>query len=348
MEALQTNVLGNSLQSWAIAIAVAIALYSVLTLTRRVVVKRLTRLNETLNYHWNRALTALLTSTRAFFLFFISISTAAEILELPPRASKILTNVAFLTLMVQLCLWGTAAIRSWVEFDIRENAVGDGARTQSMRAIGFLTTILLYIVVVLWGLDNFGVNITTLVAGLGVGGIAVALAAQNILGDLFASLTIVLDKPFVYGDFIAVGDFKGTIEHVGLKTTRVRSQSGEQLIFPNSDLLQSRIRNFKRMQQRRVCFKFGVAYETPIEMLRAIPEQVRKTIEAKDLVHFERAHFINFGDSSLEFEVVYWILDPDYLKYMDTHQAVNLEILQAFTERKIDFAYPTQVVHLKK
>jgi small-conductance mechanosensitive channel len=348
MEVLKTSVLGNPIESWAIALTVAVVLYSVFTLTRKVVVKRLTRLNETLNHHWNRALTALLTSTRSYFLFMISLSTAAEFLALPPRTSKLLTNGVLLTLMVQLCLWGTAAIRSWVDYDIRENAADDGARTQSMRAIGFLATILLYIVIALWGLDNFGVNITTLIAGLGVGGIAVALAAQNILGDLFASLTIVLDKPFVYGDFIAVGEFKGTIEHVGLKTTRVRSQSGEQLIFPNADLLQSRIRNYKRMEQRRVCFKLGVAYETPIDLLRAIPGQIQQIIESQGLTRFERAHMQNFGDSSLEFEVVYWLLEPDYLKYMDTHQAINLEILQKFTEQKIDFAYPTQVVHLKK
>jgi small-conductance mechanosensitive channel len=346
MEILKTPVLGNPLETWVVALCVAVALYSVLTLTRRVIVKRLRRLNETIDLNWYRAVLALLASTRAFFLFAISVSTASELLTLPPRASKILTNTALLALMVQLCLWGSAAIRSWVDSDIRQSP-GDGARTQSMRAIGFLATAVLYLVVLLWGLDNFGVNINTLVAGLGVGGIAVALAVQNILGDLFASLTIVLDKPFVYGDYIVVGEYKGTIEHVGLKTTRMRSQSGEQLVFPNADLLQSRIRNYKRMQERRVCFKFGVAYETPMEVLRSIPDQIRKTVESKPLTRFERAHLQNFGDSALEYEIVYWILDPEYAKYADTHQAVNLEILEAFKKRGIEFAYPTRTVHLK-
>ena len=195
-------------------------------------------------------------------------------------------------------------------------------------------------------LENVGVDVTALIAGLGVGGIAVALAAQNILGDLFSSMSIVLDKPFVLGDFIIVGDMMGTVEKIGLKTTRVRSLSGEQLIFSNSDLLGSRIRNFKRMQERRIVFSIGVAYDTPAEKLTAIPGMLRAAVEAQEPVRFDRAHFAKFGDSALIYEVVYFVLKPDYNLSMDIQQAINLRLFREFADRQIEFAFPTQTLHL--
>ena len=203
-------------------------------------------------------------------------------------------------------------------------------------------------VVLLLALDNLGVDITALVAGLGVGGIAVALAVQNILGDLFASLSIVLDKPFEVGDFIVVGEFLGTVENVGLKTTRVRSLGGEQLVFANSDLLGARVRNYKRMQERRILFRFGVLYQTPPDQLEQIPVMVREIIEALPEVRFDRAHFFTFGDSSYDFEVVYWMQTPEYNRYMDTQQAINLALVRRFAEADIDFAYPTRTLFVEK
>jgi small-conductance mechanosensitive channel len=180
-----------------------------------------------------------------------------------------------------------------------------------------------------------------------VGGIAVALAAQNILGDLFASLSIVFDKPFVLGDFIIIGDSMGTVEQIGLKTTRIRSLSGEQLIFSNNDLLSSRIRNFKRMQERRVVFSVGVVYQTTKAQLETIPGILREAVEAQDSTRFDRAHFKEFGDFSLNFEVVYHVLTPDFGKYMDVQQAINFVIFERFDELGIEFAYPTQSIHLQ-
>jgi small-conductance mechanosensitive channel len=193
-------------------------------------------------------------------------------------------------------------------------------------------------------LDNLGVNVTTMIAGLGVGGIAVALAVQNILGDLFASLSIVIDKPFVIGDFVIVDEYMGTVEHVGLKTTRLRSLGGEQLVFSNGDLLKTRIRNYKRMRERRAVFGFGIEYDTPIELVEKIPAMVRAIIEARAKVRFDRAHFKGFGASSLDYEVVYWMLDPDFNLYMDTQQQINLELMRLFQREGVSFAYPTQTV----
>jgi small-conductance mechanosensitive channel len=186
-----------------------------------------------------------------------------------------------------------------------------------------------------------------LIAGLGVGGIAVALAVQNVLGDLFASVSIVLDKPFVVGDFIDLGGHMGVVENVGLKTTRVRSLSGEELVIANSDLLSTRIRNFKRMSQRRAAFDIGVVYGTPSDKLRRIPELARKAVESCDNTRFDRSHFKSFGDSALVFETVYFMTVPDYNAYMDTQQSINLELYQRFEAEDIEFAYPTQTLFLK-
>jgi small-conductance mechanosensitive channel len=213
-----------------------------------------------------------------------------------------------------------------------------------MDFVGFLMRLVVWAAVLLLLLDNLGVNVTTLIAGLGVGGIAVALAAQNVLGDLFASLSIVLDKPFVVGDFIAVADFMGSVEHVGLKTTRLRSLSGEQVIFSNTDLLGSRIRNYGRMFERRVVSSIGVTYQTPAAKLRRIPEIIREIVQGQSKVRFDRAHFHKLGDSSLGFEFVYYVLTADYNHYMDVQQNINLALLEKLAEEGVEFAYPTQTL----
>ena len=197
-------------------------------------------------------------------------------------------------------------------------------------------------------LDNLGINVTALVAGLGIGGVAVALALQKILGDLFASLSIMLDKPFVVGDFLVIDDYMGSVEHIGLKTTRIHSLSGEQLVFSNSDLLNSRLRNYGRMFERRVVFSIGVIYETPRKKLQLIPEIIRESVEAQDKIRFDRSHFMKYGDYALMFETVYYVLSPDYNIYMDIQQAIYFAIHKRFEQEQIEFAYPTQKLLLSQ
>jgi len=211
-------------------------------------------------------------------------------------------------------------------------------------AIGFVSRIVIWSLVVLLALDNAGIDVTALVAGLGVGGVAVALAVQNILGDLFASLSIVFDKPFAVGDFLIIDSYMGSVEYVGLKTTRLRSLSGEQRVFSNSDLLGSRIRNYGRMYERRVSFDIGVTYQTPRDKLRMIPEILREAIESQKQTRFDRSHFKAYGDSSLLFETVYYVGVPDYNIYMDIQQAVNLRVHERFEEEGVEFAYPTRTL----
>lgn len=248
-----------------------------------------------------------------------------------------------IALVYQAGIWGTGVIAHILERERLSAGTGGGTAT-TLAALGFVARLVLWSVLVLLGLHNLGVNVTALIAGLGIGGIAVALAVQNILGDLFSSVAIVLDRPFELGDFVIIDDTLGTVEHIGLKTTRIRSLSGEQIVVGNSQLLESRIRNYKRMAERRIVFSLGVTYETPHDLVARIPAIIREIIEARDGVRFDRAHFQKYGDFALVFEAVYYVLSPDYNRYMDTQQAINLGVLQRFQREGIAFAYPTQTL----
>lgn len=216
-----------------------------------------------------------------------------------------------------------------------------------------LKGILVVIKVVIWGvgitflLDNLGFRISAVIAGLGIGGVAVALAAQAVLGDLFSYFSIFFDRPFEVGDFIIIGDYLGSIEHIGIKTTRLRSLSGEQLIFSNTDLTNSRVRNYKRMEKRRVVFKLGVTYQTSLAQLKEIPGIIASIIKNTEDAVFDRAHFFSYADFSLVFEVVYYVIGSEYNKYMDIQQIINFAIKEEFEKREIEFAYPTQTLYVQ-
>lgn len=221
-------------------------------------------------------------------------------------------------------------------------------RQKQIKGIKALANFLIWLVALTFLLDNLGVKISAVVAGLGIGGIAVALAAQAILGDLFSYFVIFFDRPFTIGDFIIVDNKLGVVEYIGIKTTRIRALSGEQLVFSNTDLTNSRVHNYKKMERRRVVFKLGVIYKTPYEKLKIIPKLVRDIIEKEPEVFFDRGHFASYGDFSLNFEFVYYVNGSDYNQYMDVHQTINLNIFQKFEEEGIEFAFPTQTLFLNK
>jgi len=228
------------------------------------------------------------------------------------------------------------------------NKEKDKSKIKNLKGILILLKIIIWVLGVIIILDNLGYKITTVLAGLGIGGIAVALAAQSIFGDLFSYFIIIFDKPFEVGDFIIIGDFMGTVETIGLKTTRIRSLSGEEIILSNSDLTSSRVKNFKRMPTRRVIFKIGVTYETPIEKLKKIPDIIKNIFESLKDVKLERVHFVSYGDFALNYEIAYLVLSSDYIKYMDLQQEINFKIKEEFEKLKIEFAYPTQTLFIKK
>jgi small-conductance mechanosensitive channel len=255
-------------------------------------------------------------------------------------------SVGFAAVAIQVGIWGHFLIYSALQ-QYMGRKVADPSTSSGVTLMSLFGRIVLWSFVLLVILENLGVNVTTLVASLGVGGIAIGLATQNILSDLFASLSILLDKPFEVGHFIIVGEHLGTVERIGLKTTRLRSLSGELLVFGNNDLLSSRIRNYTHFWERRVVFSFGVLYATPSEKLRRIPAMVREVIENVDQTRFDRAHFKEFGNFSLNFEVVYYVLSPDYVIYMDIQEKINLGIFEAFEKEGIGFAFPTQTLHIE-
>lgn len=342
------TLLDNSLRTWLIAAAVAVTVYAVLFALRLLVLRNLTAVAARTSNELDDIVAQALRNTRFFFLLFVSLYAGARVLVLPAPAATALRMVGVVVVFLQAALWGNVVISVWVQRQMTRRLDVDPASATTINALGFISRLALYTLLVLLALANLGIEITPLLAGLGVGGIAVALALQNILGDLFASLSIVLDRPFALGDFIIVGDLMGTVEYIGLKTTRVRSLSGEQLVFANSDLLGARIRNFQRMQERRVVFSLGVTYQTSRAALQAIPQIVREAVEMQPNVRFDRAHFKSYGDFALDFEIVYYVLSQDFNVYMDVQQAINLEIHRRFEDSGIEFAYPTQTLFLSR
>lgn len=336
----------NPVWAWFLALGIAIGVFFALHVLRGVGLRRLKILAERTKTEVDNVLIAMLSQTKAFFLVILALYAATLVLALPARAEAAFRTLAVLAFFAQIAFWGQSLITFWIDRYTKRKLAEDAATATTMGLLGFLAKLVLWMVIVLIALDHLGVEITTLIAGLGIGGIAVALAVQNVLGDLFASLSIVLDKPFVVGDFIIVDEYLGTVERIGLKTTRIRSLFGEQLVFSNNDLLRSRIRNYKRMYERRVVFSFGVTYQTPYEKLAAIPRIIREIIESQDQTRFDRAHFKEYGNFSLNFEVVYYVRSPDYNLYMDIQQAINLAIYNRFKEEGIEFAYPTQTVYV--
>ena len=348
MDYLQFNIAGNTLQIWLIATGIAAIVFVLAEVIRCLMVRQLNRLVKSNETALRTIILAVVKRTKWLFIFILALYVGTVVIEITAGIRSIINTVVIVALLLQAGMWGSAVLRVVSEQYRQQQMDKDPASVTTLNVLNFIGKIVLWSLVLLLVLDNLGVNITALVAGLGVGGIAVALAVQTILGDLFASLSIVLDKPFVVGDFLIVGDLLGSVEYVGLKTTRLRSLSGEQLVFSNSDLLSSRIRNYGRMYQRRVVFNLGVTYQTPRDKLIKIPEIVRAAIEQQDKTRFDRSHFKEYGDFALVFESVYYVEGPDYNEYMDIQQAVNLQIHEQFEQQGIEFAYPTQTLFVQK
>ena len=345
---LERTYLGNPVRAWAMALAVAAATLGVLLVARHFLVGRLERLSARTTTRIDDYAAALLRRTRLFFIVTVSLAAGLAFLRLPGDSRALLYQLARLAAIVQLGLWANELIAIYLRRLIAEKSATDVASVTTINALAVVTRLVLWVVVFLVALANFGVDVTALITGLGIAGVAVALAVQNILGDLLASMSIVLDKPFVVGETIMIGEHVATVEEVGLKTTRLRRVSGEQLIISNADLLKSQIRNFGRMPERRVVLNFGVEYGTPKATLARIPDDVRAIVAGVEMTRFDRAHFTGFGPSSLDFEVVYFVLTGDYLTFMNVQQAVNLAVYEHVGSLGAAFAFPTQTLVLRR
>jgi len=337
----------NSLQAWlSAALTAAVALF-VSLVARRLLVTRLGAISARTSNYLDTMVVELIAETRTWVLAVLALLVGASPLSFPPRVGPYVSRFGKLVFLWQAAAWAVAAITFWVKYQLEHRrATQDRSSVAMISAMGITAKVLIWVLIFLTALKSvFNVEITPLVTSLGVGGIAVALAVQNILGDLLAALAIVFDKPFDLGDSIGVDGISGTVEHIGIKTTRIRSVGGEQVIIGNADLLKSRLRNFRRMYQRRVAFPIDVTFDTSSEVLATLPGMVEQIITAQNPVKFDRCHVASFTDSAIRLEAVYHVLDPDYKTYMDVQQAINLEILKRFGAANVAFAFPSRTIY---
>jgi small-conductance mechanosensitive channel len=345
MDILNSTFLDNTLNSWLIALGIALGIFLLLILVKQFIRGRLIRVIQKSKTKVDDFVTPLVNKTYWFSILALGFYIGSRLLVLPPEVTIWFTNGIQLILILQIGFWGTGLISYYVSRQVETKVAEDrGEDATTLDAMGLIGKIVLWVILSLILLDNMGIKVSTLVTSLGIGGIAVALALQNILGDLFASMSIALDKPFVIGDFVVVDSFEGDVEDIGLKSTRIRSLSGEEVIFSNTDLLKSRIRNYKRMEKRRISFSFGVIYGTDLAVLKKIPQIVEEIIMPIEKADFERAHLKTLGDYSLDFTVVYNVHAPEYASYLDIQHEINLALYERFEKMGVEFAYPTQTV----
>ncbi|HDS1060597.1 MULTISPECIES: mechanosensitive ion channel family protein [Pseudomonas] len=340
----ETTVFGISILNLLVALTVATLVFLVARAAISFLMRRVRRWSEH-EGPLSQIMAKVLSGTSNFLLLLASLLVGLSMLDLPERWLSRVSSLWFVVAALQIGLWANRAIGLGLSRYFarhRTDGLNQGSALATLSAWG--ARVLLWSVVVLAMLSNLGVNITAFVASLGVGGIAVALAVQNILGDLFASLSIAVDKPFEIGDFIVIGPLAGTVEHVGLKTTRIRSLGGEQIVMANASMISSTIQNYKRLQERRIVFEFGLSYDTPTEAVKKAPAIVEDAIKAQEQARFDRAHLRGFGKEALEFECVYIVRDPGYNLYMDIQQAINFRLLERFSQIGAKFAVPVRAI----
>ena len=345
---LETMYWGNSVRSYLVAGGVLLAILLAVRISKYVLITRVGRLVARTETRLDDTLVRVVQATKLWLTLFVALYAASLFLILPPELAHKTKTAAVIALLVQIGVWSNAAVGATVQ-RMREKklSLGESAGIGILAMIGFFVRVVVWAILFLLILDNLGIDVTALVAGLGIGGIALALAVQNVLQDVFASVSITLDRPFEIGDTIHIDEHVGTVQHIGIKTTRLRSLNGEELVFANADLLKSRIRNYKRMFERRVLFTVGVTYSTPVALLERLPADFREIVERQKETRFDRAHFKAFGQSSLDFEIVYFVNSPEYVKMMDTQQLVCLDILRHLEELGVALAFPTRTIYVE-
>jgi small-conductance mechanosensitive channel len=347
MEFLDDTFLGNEVRQWLVALGLFVVSYVVLKYVVRLTAAHGGRLARATRTYLDDVLLAAGDAARPFSFIAVAAYIATRSLDLSDRLDWLLLRAIITVVLVQIGLSVNAGLARWLELYKTDKYADDAEALTSFNLVLYFGKTFVWVMIVLFVLQTWGVDVTALITGLGIGGVAVALAVQNVLTDVFASLAIIFDKPFLVGDFLQVGEHMGTVEAIGMKTTRLRSLSGEQLIFSNGDMLGSRIRNYGRMEERRAVFSFGLKYETAPEQTALVPDIVREIINAHERTRFDRCHFKRFGEFSLEFEAVYYMTVPDYSEFMSVQQAINLELMRRLSDQGMEFAYPTQTLYVE-
>lgn len=344
---LADTFLGNTVESWAIAAGIIAGGIILAKIFQAVVVRRLQKLSEKTSTDLDDFAVALIRKAGMPLAYIFAVYIGLGYLTLPVKAAHVI-QVAFTIAVVFFVVRAINSSIRYVFYSYLGKDMPEVQKRREVRGILIIIQSVVWVVAIVFLVDNLGYDISTIIAGLGIGGIAIALASQAILGDLFSYVVIFFDKPFEPGDFIIVDDKIGLVEYIGIKTTRIKAISGEQIIFSNTDLTNSRVHNYKRMLERRVLFSIGVTYNTPSEKLKKIPAMIKQIIEGVNNTRFDRAHFQGFGNFSLNFEIVFFVLSPDYNLYMDTQQAINLQLAEQFEKEGIEFAFPTQTLYIQQ
>jgi small-conductance mechanosensitive channel len=345
---LDPTFFGNTLWQWTIAGAIALAVLAVLWFMRRLLRNQYNRLAATPQEELLETPLKVASRTTTLFILIVAIFAGLQAVALPPKLGKLALTIFTIAAFWQAGLWGSTAVLASLERRANREMAVNRAAAGTIGIIGFIARVTIWALVLMLTLSNLGIEIQPLLASLGIGGIAVALAAQNVLGDLFASLAITLDRPFIVGDALAVDNFSGTVEYIGVKSTRLRGTDGEQIIMPNANLMNSRMRNHSRLRERRVVFTISLSQETPTAKLATVAALLRSLIESQQDTRFDRAHFAKITATSFDFEAVYFVTTPDYGRYMDIQQTINLKLLEALESEGITFAYPTQTLRLDR
>jgi len=340
------SIADNTLGDFTIAFTVFLVSLAVFKIFQVIILARLKKLAEKTENDIDDTFVVVIKSLKPPFYSFLAFYVATFFLEIGDIFKKAIDIILIIWIVIQIIM----VVQILIDYVVRKRMgeEEDKAAENAINILGKLSKWVLWIFGALLIFSNLGFDVTSLIAGLGIGGIAIALALQNTLSELFSSFSIYFDKPFAPGDFIVVGDKKGVIEKIGIKTTRMRALQGEEIVISNKELTSAQIQNFKKMQERRNSFSFGVAYETPIDKLKKIPGIVKDIIEGIESTRFDRAHFNRFDDSALNFDVVYYVESAEYAKYMNIQQEINLKIMEAFEEMGVGMAYPTQTVYLAK
>lgn len=348
LEILKQSYFENTVQAYLIALAIFFGILIITFLFKTIIIMRLKKLAKLTKSTVDDMLVEAIYKIRWPFYSVIALYVSIHSIIVSDSIMQIGNNI----MMIVFVYYAVKVMQQLVNFFMYKSAMKKGElKPEDKASLNMMKSILnalIWIIAFILILSNFGINVTSLIAGLGIGGIAIAFALQNVLGDIFASFSIHLDKPFKVGDYIVIGEDSGTVMKIGLKSTRIQTLQGQELIVSNKELTEVRVHNYKIMKKRRVSFNFGVLYETPVSKLEKIPSIVKDIISKIDQAELYRAHFTDFGDFSLNYSVMYYILSKDYGLYKNIQQEINIELLKRFAKEKIEMAYPTQTVFLKK
>lgn len=335
----------NTIQQYLIAFGIIFFGILIIRLFKKALLSRVEKITTNTRTKFDKFIVLYFDKYGIPAIYILTAYLGVNYLGIPERVEDIIEIALTFALTILGIMLVSSVVQAILKSYLRRQENGED-RVKQLAGLMLIINIVVWMIGLLFLFSNLGFDVSAVIAGFGIGGIAIALAAQNILGDLFNYFVILFDRPFEVGDFLIIDDKLGSVEYIGVKTTRLRSLSGEQLVFSNGDLTTSRIRNYKRMFRRRVVFSVGVTYQTSLPNLKKIPSIIRSIVESLESVAFDRAHFASYDDSSLRFEIVYYVEDPDYNVYMDRQQEINFRIYEEFQKLGVDIAYPTRTLYL--